>query len=43
LIFLSNIPISLAPELLPSDFRERIKLKLHMSAVKKIKRSRSQG
>jgi MFS family permease len=43
LIFLSNIPIFLAPELLSSDFRERIKLKLHMSAVKKIKQSRSQG
>jgi uncharacterized membrane protein YeiH len=43
LIFLSNIPIVLAPELLPSDFRERIKLKLHMSAVRKIKQSQNQG
>jgi hypothetical protein len=43
LIFLSNIPIFVAPELLPSDFRERMKLKLHMDAVKKIKQSRNQG
>jgi MFS family permease len=43
LIFLSNIPIFLAPELLASDFRERIRLKWHMSAVKKIKRSQNQG
>jgi predicted MFS family arabinose efflux permease len=39
LIFLSNIPIFLAPELLPLDFREKIKMKLHMEAVKKIKQS----
>jgi hypothetical protein len=38
LIFLSNIPLILAPELLPSDFRERIKLRLHMSTVRKIGR-----
>jgi hypothetical protein len=43
LIFLSNIPIFLAPELLPSDFREKIKIKLHMDSVKKIKQSRNQG
>jgi MFS family permease len=44
LIFLSNIPIILAPELLPSDFREKIKLKLHMRAVRKIrKQSQNQG
>ena len=43
LIFLSNIPIFIAPELLPSDFRERIRLKLHMNAVKKIRESRNQG
>jgi hypothetical protein len=44
LIFLSNIPIILAPELLPSDFREKIKLKLHMNAIKKIdKKSQNQG
>jgi MFS family permease len=43
LIFLSNIPIFLAPELLPSDFREKIKIRLHMDSVKKIKQSRNQG
>jgi hypothetical protein len=43
LIFLSNIPVFLAPELLPSDFREKIRLKLHMSAVKKMKQSQNQG
>jgi MFS family permease len=45
LIFLSNIPLLLAPELLSSDFRERIKMKLHMNVVKKIRRrqSRNQG
>jgi MFS family permease len=44
LIFLSNIPIVLAPELLPSDFREKIKLKLHMNAIRKIrKQSQNQG
>jgi MFS family permease len=36
LVFLSNIPIMLAPELLPPYFRERMKMKLHMKAVKKI-------
>ena len=43
LIFLSNIALILAPELLSSDFRERIKLKLHMNAVKKIGRKLSQN
>ena len=43
LIFLSNIPIFLAPELLPSDFREKIKLKLHITAVKKIRRTQNHG
>jgi hypothetical protein len=44
LIFLSNVPIILAPELLSSDFRERIKLKLHIRAVRKIrKQSQNQG
>jgi MFS family permease len=43
LIFLANIPIVVAPELLSSDFRERIRLKLHINAVKKIKQSRNQG
>ena len=40
LIFLSNIPLILAPELLPSDFREEIRLKLYLSLVKKIIKSR---
>ena len=45
LIFLSNIPLILAPELLSSDFRERIRLKLHMNAVRKTgqKLSQNQG
>jgi hypothetical protein len=44
LIFLSNVPLILAPELLPSDFREKIKLKLHMHAVRKIgNQSKNQG
>jgi len=38
LIFLSNIPLISAPELLSSDFRERIKLKLYMNVVRKIRR-----
>ncbi len=37
LVFLLNIPIALAPELLSPYFRERTKLRLHMKAVKKIK------
>jgi len=36
LIFLSNIPLTLAPELLSSDFREKIKLKLYMNVVRRI-------
>ena len=43
LIFLSNIPIFLAPELLSSSFREKIRLRMHINATKKIKRSRNQG
>jgi len=43
LIFLSNIPLVLAPELLSSDFRERIKLKLYMNVVRKIGRKLSQN
>ncbi len=44
LIFLSEVPIILAPELLPSDLREKIKLRLHMNAIKKIaKQSQNQG
>ena len=42
LIFLSNVPIALAPELQPSDFREKILLKMHLKAVKKIE-EKSQG
>ena len=36
LVFLANVPLILAKELLPSDIREKIKLKLHMKAVKKL-------
>jgi len=35
LIFLSNAPLVLAPELLPLDFREKIRLKLYIDLVKK--------
>jgi hypothetical protein len=43
LIFMLIIPIALAPELLPSDFRRKIRMKRHMNAVKKIKQSANQG
>jgi len=43
LIFLSNIPLILAPELLSPDFREKIKLKLYMNVMKKIGRKSSQN
>lgn len=44
LIFLSNVPIILAPELLSSDFLERTRLKLHMNAIRRInKKSQNQG
>jgi len=43
LIFLSNIPLILAPELLSSDFREKIKLRLYMKIVRKIGRKLSQN
>jgi MFS family permease len=44
LIFISNIPVILAPELLPSGFLEKIKLKLHMTAIRKIsEQSQNQG
>jgi sugar phosphate permease len=36
LMFLANVPIILAPELLPFDFREKIKLRLHMNAIRRI-------
>jgi len=35
LIFLSNIPVILAPESLPSGFREKIRLKLYVYLLKK--------
>jgi MFS family permease len=38
LIFLSNMPLVLAPELLSSDFRERIKLKLYTNVIRKIRK-----
>lgn len=38
LIFLSNMPIVVAPELSPPDFREKIALKMHLKAIKKVKR-----
>jgi len=45
LIFLSNISLILAPELLSLDFRERIRLKFYMNVVRKIERklSKNQG
>jgi MFS family permease len=43
LIFISNIPLILAPELLSSDFREKIKLKLYEGALRKIIRKLSQN
>ena len=44
LIFIANIPIILAPELLPADFRDKIRLRFHMNAVKKIgKKAKNQG
>jgi len=43
LIFFSNVPIALAPELLSSDFRERIRLRLHLHAVRKIQKQQNQG
>jgi hypothetical protein len=43
-IFLLNVPVLLAPELLSSDFSEKIRLELHMKAVSKIgRKSKSQG
>jgi hypothetical protein len=35
LIFFLNVPIALAPELQSSDFREKIRLKMHIKAAKK--------
>lgn len=43
-IFLSNIVLLLAPELLSPDFRQKIKLKLHMSVIKRVrKQPQNQG
>lgn len=39
LIFLANIPVILAPELLPSDFRQKIDLKLYIDLIKRRKPS----
>ena len=36
LIFLSNVPLALAPELLPAESQEKKKLKKYMNTVKKI-------
>lgn len=36
MIFLSNLPIALAPELLSSDIREKMRLKKYMKTIKKI-------
>jgi len=43
LIFFSNVPLILAPELLASDFREKIRLKLYMNIIKKIRPKESQN
>jgi hypothetical protein len=44
IIFLSNVPIALAPELQSSDFLERIRLKMHIKAAKKAaKKYENQG
>lgn len=45
LIFLSNIPLFLAPELLPPDSREKIRLKLYiyLAGKKKLKYSSNHG
>jgi hypothetical protein len=43
-IFLSNVPIALAPELQSSDFLEKIRLKMHIKAAKKVaKKYENQG
>lgn len=43
LIFLSNIPLIFAPELLASDFRKKIRLKLYMNVIKRIRPSQSKN
>jgi hypothetical protein len=43
-IFLSNVPIALAPELQSSDFLDKIRLKMHIKAAKKVaKKYENQG
>jgi hypothetical protein len=44
LVLIANIPIIIAPELLSSDFRDKIKLKLHVKTLKRIgKKAKNQG
>lgn len=44
LIFLSNVSLIFAPELLSADFREKIKFRVYINVVKKIrKQSQNQG
>ena len=38
LIFVSNVPLFLAPELAPPAFRERIRMRLYMKTLRKIRR-----
>lgn len=39
IIFLLNIPVLFAPELLPSYILDRIRMKMHIGTVKKLKKS----
>jgi len=43
LIFLSNVPLILAPELLPSSFREKIRLKLYVHLLRRRRPGMSAG
>lgn len=43
LIFLSNVPLILAPELLPSSFREKIRLKLYVDLLRRRRPGTSAG
>jgi MFS family permease len=44
LVFLSNIPIALAPEISSSHFRERMRMRRYVKAIKKIgEEARNQG
>lgn len=42
-IFLSNIPLILAPETLTLNFRQKIRLTLYMNIIKKIRRKQPQN